>query len=59
MTRVEWWTAIGLDAVIAIAGIGVRIVSSTSTGRSLGVALLVLAAAGFATTIWRARGGLR
>jgi len=58
MSRVEWWTALGMDALVAIAGVGVRSVSSTSTGQSLGVALLVLAAAGLAATVWRARAGL-
>jgi hypothetical protein len=58
MSRVEWWTALGMDALVAIAGVGVRSVSSTSTGQSLGVALLVLAAAGLAATVWRARASL-
>jgi hypothetical protein len=58
MSRVEWWTALGMDALVAIAGVGVRSAWSTSTGQSLGVALLVLAAAGFAATLWRARAGL-
>jgi hypothetical protein len=59
MSRVEWWTALCVDALVAVAGVGVRTVWSTSTGQSLGVALLVLAAAGLAATMWRARAGLR
>ena len=58
MSSVEWWTALGIDALVAIAGVGVRNVSSTSTGKSLGVALLLLAAAGLAATVWGARAGL-
>jgi len=58
MSRVEWWTALGMDALVAIAGVGVRSVSSTSTGQSFGGALLVFAAAGLAATVWKARAGL-
>ena len=55
MSRVEWWTALSVDALVAGAGIAVRIWWSTSTGQTVGVGLLGLAASGVAVTLWRAQ----